>query len=292
MSPSMDVSRVLARLQATLSTLDQLRQQISLPPSVAGAGHGGQAPAPGQGGPMPGMGDGAQMTRVIEGLRQAFVAHQLHSLDRISKTILRPVAANAIWADQPSLKSTSISALPAPSDTFRRAFPDYHETVTNIIGNERYTTVESRGTGTHKGPLQVGGATIPATGKPITIHTATVITEDGGNAVRYEQYYDLAGLLQQLGMLPNVPMGHDEPVAGLHGAPVLPPLMHPAGGFLGGSPETWPIVAGKQPASGTNVSIGRSDTPGAITNVNNCKNIHAAFVEHTPGKFSALLSRN
>jgi hypothetical protein len=276
MSTSTEFAPILARLQSTLTALDGLRRQLSLPPSVGGRGAVGAAGLP----------------AVIAGFREAFISYSISTVDQFSRTTLRPVSPNAIWSDQPSLKSRSVYARPAGRDssTWKAAFPDYMETVTNVIGNERYITVEFKGAGTHLGPLKVGAQTIAATKRHFEIHAVNVVTLDGGYAVRFEQYYDLAGPLRQLGMLPDVAMGHDEPVPGSHGQ--IPPLMHPAGGFLGGSPESWPIVVGKAAFGSYNVSIGRSTTPQAQANTNNCKAIHAAFVDHTPEKFQALVARD
>jgi hypothetical protein len=280
MSSSTDTALVLARLQSTLAALEGLRQQVGLPAAVAAV----------KGRPVgasPGI-TPANLPAVVSALHGAFIGQSISNIDQVSKTILRPVSPNAIWVDQPSSVSTSIGTRGGGPAAWKQAFPDYAETVLNVIGNERYFTVEVKGTGTHTGPLNVGGQTIAPTKRPFEIKSANVITLDGGSAVRFEHYYDLSTMFRQLGMLPDIPMGHDEPVKG---AGKIPPLMHPAGGFLGGSPDTWPILVGPPPAPGRyNVSIGNSTTKQAQKNIANCQGIHAAFVNHTPIRFDDYIA--
>ncbi len=47
------------------------------------------------------------------------------------------------------------------------AFPGYQMKITNIVESGDWVVVESRFTGTHKGPLENPGVMIPATGKTV-----------------------------------------------------------------------------------------------------------------------------
>lgn len=80
------------------------------------------------------------------------------------------------------------------------AFPDSMATFHNGLASGNSVVLELTWKGTHKGPLQTPKGTIPPTGKPIEIR-ACVVSELAGDKVKLERhYFDMATLLQQLGV--------------------------------------------------------------------------------------------
>jgi len=79
------------------------------------------------------------------------------------------------------------------------AFPDAKGDVTNQVteGDQVVTEVIFRGT--HAGPLAGSMGTIPATGKKVELLYAFVNSFRNGKIQRERAYFDLAGLMQQLG---------------------------------------------------------------------------------------------
>ena len=85
---------------------------------------------------------------------------------------------------------------------WKTAFPDVKGTITNAFASGDNVTVEITWQGTHTGPLEGPMGTIPATGKRITVKSVQVARLEGGKAKENRQYFDLLGMLAQLGVLP------------------------------------------------------------------------------------------
>lgn len=88
--------------------------------------------------------------------------------------------------------------------TYRRAFPDTHITIEQLVAEG--DTVVSRFTarGTHNGPLM----DLAPTGKPVTVTGIGISRVAGGKIVEEWTNYDALGMLQQLGAVPHmVPAG-------------------------------------------------------------------------------------
>ena len=80
------------------------------------------------------------------------------------------------------------------------AFPDskctYHKEY--VSGNT--VVLELTWKGTHTGPLQTPDGPIPATNKKIDIRACNVVEIAGDKAKSQRQYFDMATMLQQLGV--------------------------------------------------------------------------------------------
>jgi len=80
------------------------------------------------------------------------------------------------------------------------AFPDSKATFQNAFVSGNTVVLEVTWRGTHKGPLQTPGGRFAATGKTIEV-PACLITEIGdGKAKSMRHYFDMATLMQQLGV--------------------------------------------------------------------------------------------
>jgi steroid delta-isomerase-like uncharacterized protein len=85
---------------------------------------------------------------------------------------------------------------------FKTAFPDLHGEVTRMIGGDGEVAAEIVWRGTHTGPLTTPTGTIPATGKPVTIHATKVFAFDG-DLIKYSRHYwDMTELLGAIGAMP------------------------------------------------------------------------------------------
>ena len=81
-----------------------------------------------------------------------------------------------------------------------QAFPDSKATFHAALASGNGVVLEVTWKGTHKGPLQTPKGSIPATGKSIEIR-ACVVAELAGEKVKLQRhYFDMATLLQQLGV--------------------------------------------------------------------------------------------
>jgi hypothetical protein len=260
---SRDWDAVVDRLKGILNVLTELRRQF-------------------------GTVEGAQNTQpaLTTAVHDAFVDYNLNNLSRLQDITLRPIAPEAKWVDMPTGKSFLVGqSIKRRDDQYWLiAFPDYQEVVTNVVGNEEYVVIERHAVGTHKGRLLLDNQWLEPTGRMFEIDSADVIQIEAGFVVGIDHYYDLVSVLRQLGLLPNIPLGHDERDA----TPL--PVLH-ASGFLRRSPDLrtfgrWPAAIGQR------VSISSSQSQQAKMNMANCLAIHEAFIEHTPERFSELIAEN
>lgn len=84
--------------------------------------------------------------------------------------------------------------------TYLAAFPDLHFTVEDaVIQGERVVQVW-RAHATHRGPLM----NIPGTGRPIAVRGASLLTFREGKLYRAVYIWDVAGLLREIGLLPEL----------------------------------------------------------------------------------------
>ena len=80
------------------------------------------------------------------------------------------------------------------------AFPDSKATFHDAFVSGGTVVVEVTWKGTHRGPLETPNGQIAATGKPIKIRACEVFEVAGGKAKSMRHYFDMATMLQQLGV--------------------------------------------------------------------------------------------
>ena len=86
---------------------------------------------------------------------------------------------------------------------FVHAFGDLKAELLTILVQGKTYAWEGRMTGTHNGPLPTPSGLIPATNRRFESGIAGVGTvDDAGLIVEERRYYDIAGLLTQLGVMP------------------------------------------------------------------------------------------
>lgn len=82
-----------------------------------------------------------------------------------------------------------------------QAFPDVHYELTQHVFTEEKAAFDAVMTGTHLGTLHTPGGDIPATGKSVRVPFAGVMTLKSGQFHHKRLYFDLLGLLTELGVL-------------------------------------------------------------------------------------------
>jgi predicted ester cyclase len=94
-------------------------------------------------------------------------------------------------------------AIRASLEPFLKAFPDIRLTTETQFGAGDWVTQLSHMRGTQTGPLEMpGGQTIPATNKPVRLPVAMIAKLEGGKFAEVNVFFDQAGLMAQLGLLP------------------------------------------------------------------------------------------
>jgi steroid delta-isomerase-like uncharacterized protein len=80
------------------------------------------------------------------------------------------------------------------------AFPDSKATFHRALVSGNTVILEVTWRGTHKGPLQLPGGPVQATGKTIELPACMITEIRDGKATSMRQYFDMATLLQQVGI--------------------------------------------------------------------------------------------
>jgi steroid delta-isomerase-like uncharacterized protein len=83
------------------------------------------------------------------------------------------------------------------------AFPDAKiEIINNIVGGD-WEVFEALARGTHTGPLGAGETEIPPTGRSMELQFVSIAQIRDGKIVKARDYYDIASIMQQLGLMPE-----------------------------------------------------------------------------------------
>ena len=134
--------------------------------------------------------------RLIENRRDAFNARDW---ERFLNFHVRSIVVQAPGLPEP-LKGHE--ALRQYAQAFIAAFPDVRSEIVRSFGDGMWACVELTAAGTNTGPMQgPGGQVIPATHKRIRMTLADVLTFDRGQITEIHEYFDLAGMMAQLGLM-------------------------------------------------------------------------------------------
>ncbi len=118
------------------------------------------------------------------------------------------------WAAHTNDVIVSTTYLPAPTkglDAHRKdvegliaAFPDMKTRVTLLLGQGNWVAAEYVMEGTHTAPLVLpGGQTIPGTNRRVRLTVCELSRMENGKFAEEHVYFDMAGLMMQLGLLPK-----------------------------------------------------------------------------------------
>lgn len=133
--------------------------------------------------------------KMLDAADKAFDAHDWN---RFSKA-----HAESILLTDPSLPEPlkGRAALLQFAQAFAKAFPDLRTERVRAFGQGDWVCAEYRLSGTHTGPMPgPGGQTIPPTKKSMRISQAVVAKVERGAFTEVHLYYDLYGLMVQLGL--------------------------------------------------------------------------------------------
>jgi len=86
---------------------------------------------------------------------------------------------------------------------WKTAFPDAAATVTSTVASGDKAALEVTWKGTHTGPLEAAGGTIPASGNRQETPGAIFFAFEGGKIKESRQYFDSMTLLKQIGAQPE-----------------------------------------------------------------------------------------
>jgi predicted ester cyclase len=90
-------------------------------------------------------------------------------------------------------------------EVFKRAMPDAHAIIENLVEAGDTVIVEGRFVGTHTGPLASPDGDLDPTGAKVDLRFADFSRVDEVKIVSYHTYYGQLGLLTQLGLMVGEP---------------------------------------------------------------------------------------
>lgn len=80
-------------------------------------------------------------------------------------------------------------------------FPDSNVETTTVIADDNAVAMEFTGRGSQTGPLQTPTGEIPPTGRRVEVPFVQVLKLQSGKITEARLYFDVAGMLQQLGIM-------------------------------------------------------------------------------------------
>jgi steroid delta-isomerase-like uncharacterized protein len=123
-------------------------------------------------------------------------AMNARNLERMGSLLTEDAIADEVAESEPRKGRKSIE------EAYREVFEGYPdceaEILNRVIGSDQ-AVVEVRFKGTNKGPFRG----TPATNKPIDLRIAYILKVKNGKISYVTEYYDVATLLTQQGMLPK-----------------------------------------------------------------------------------------
>ena len=146
---------------------------------------------------MPGKATLMPPQQLIEAAKAPFTAYNEKNWDKI-RTLL---TADVVYDEVPTnRKVRGIDQVITLWQGWATALPDSKCTFHNAIASGDTVVIELTWIGTHKGPLQTPKGPIAPTGKRIEIRACNVIQMEGEKGKSQRQYFDMATMLQQLGV--------------------------------------------------------------------------------------------
>jgi steroid delta-isomerase-like uncharacterized protein len=143
-----------------------------------------------------------EMATALEIAQAAITAWNAHDLSSVAGyyrpdvTLVSPDGGEQRGHDQAAQRD----------EAFMQAFPDFTQEVRASYEAADTAIIEWVFSGTNTGPLPLpGGATLPATGKRVSVRGADFVTVADGAVASLRSYYDQVELLTQLGLMPEPP---------------------------------------------------------------------------------------
>jgi steroid delta-isomerase-like uncharacterized protein len=136
-------------------------------------------------------------------LDEEFIASwNAHDPDRALALLSNSVVWQDVGSPEPMRDRAVIRAY---IQSWYTAFPDLSSVTKNRVVSEDQVAAEVQFTGTNSGPLQMApnAPPMPATGKKVTGKGTYFIRVQNGKAVEVHTYPDGAGLMMQLGLMPE-----------------------------------------------------------------------------------------
>lgn len=114
------------------------------------------------------------------------------------------VANDVEWRDMPTGETwRGPNGFKQSLQRWLTAFPDSKCDITNVVCAGDWCTVEFTGRGTNTGAMAGPTGEMPPTGRYVEVPFCDVIEIKNGKVARGHSYFDMATMMQQLGLMPK-----------------------------------------------------------------------------------------
>ncbi len=131
---------------------------------------------------------------IVRSLIEVFNKHNVALLDEF-------IATDFVDERNTSFETRGLENFKKFEAMFIKAFPDFHETIGDIIAEGDKVWVYEKVTGTHKGEWNVFGITLPSTGRKITYAVVGIWRIVDGKVVERKSIRDMLDFFGQIGVI-------------------------------------------------------------------------------------------
>ena len=134
--------------------------------------------------------------------------HEFAALAEAAFNARDEAGLRALWTDDfhfvgPDNETRGIEAMIAREHALWNAFPDARASVRFVAAGDGIAVLQTTMTGTHTGPLDLGGGALPASGRTLEVAFSVHLHLRGDKACGERVFYDRLGFLRQLGVMPE-----------------------------------------------------------------------------------------
>jgi len=112
------------------------------------------------------------------------------------------LAPDSIYDELATQRRLGVDDAVEASREWKRSFPDAIGTITKSFASGDDAVLEITWNGTHTGELRGPLGSIPPTGKRVEVRAVQVVKVRGDKIAETRHYFDLMGMLQQIGAIP------------------------------------------------------------------------------------------
>lgn len=145
----------------------------------------------------PAAGSAAKSSKPLDVAKAPLLAYNEKNWDAVRASISADFAYDEVATGR---KAQGIDDVIALWQGWATALPDSKAAISSALVSGDAVVLEVTWQGTHTGPLQTPAGPIAATGKRINLRACAVTQVAGEKATGQRHYFDMATLLQQLGV--------------------------------------------------------------------------------------------
>ena len=133
----------------------------------------------------------------VDAAKASVIAYNEKNWDRVKETVTPAVVYDEVGTHR---RITGSNEVIEAWKGWATALPDSKATFDREVSSGNTVTLELTWRGTHTGPLQTPNGEIAPTGRKIEIQAVQVIDVADGKAESIRHYFDMATMLEQLGV--------------------------------------------------------------------------------------------